>query len=93
MPHGQQNDVSSCNNGAIGLAHYMQNLGAYDAINLDGGGSTGMWIKKSALGSLASQVCQTVSGAKNPSVGCFVNRPTTNGSTIAERARSRRSWS
>jgi Phosphodiester glycosidase len=79
--------VSACNNGAIGLAHFMKNLGAYDAINLDGGGSTGMWIKKAALKSAGvASVCQSVSGAKNGKLGCFVNRPTTNGSSIAERS-------
>jgi Phosphodiester glycosidase len=90
-------NLAQCKNGTVGLAHFMKNLGAYDAINLDGGGSTGMWIKKSALtsGNVATtggssgkhpNVCQTVSGAQNGSIGCFVNRPTTDGTHIAERA-------
>ena len=60
--------LAQCKNGTVGLAHFMANLGAYDAINLDGGGSTGMWIKKAALaaGSIPTSVCQTVTGAKNP---------------------------
>jgi hypothetical protein len=80
--------LAQCKNGTLGLAHFMLNLGAYDAINLDGGGSTGMWIKKTALtaGGIPSSICQTVSGAKNPTIGCFVNRPTTDGTHIAERS-------
>jgi Phosphodiester glycosidase len=76
--------------GAVGLAHFMQNLGAVDAINLDGGGSTGMWIRTDLLSQAAKNVvqptCQSVQGAANPTKGCFVNRPTTDGTTIKERS-------
>jgi phosphodiester glycosidase len=72
------------------LANFMLYLGAYDVLNLDGGGSTGMWIKKDRIPGRSGQLngaspCQTVSNALNPSYGCFVNRPSTNGSDIVER--------
>ena len=73
-----------------GLAHFMQNLGAYDAINLDGGGSTGMWIKKTALtaAGISTQpgLPDGVRARRTRPIGCFVNRPTTDGTHIAERS-------
>lgn len=65
------------------LATFMKNqLGAYDVLNLDGGGSAGMWVKKA---NLPSGACQSVGGDVNTNVGCFVNRPSTNGTDIVER--------
>jgi exopolysaccharide biosynthesis protein len=58
-----------------------EELGVTEAINLDGGGSATMWVKK---GNLPSGACQNVSGAVT-TTGCVVNRPSTNGSDIIER--------
>ena len=46
------------------LGNLMLLLGAANALNLDGGGSTTMWVRD------RNQVCQT-----NTTVGCLVNRP------------------
>ncbi|MEX2275766.1 MAG: phosphodiester glycosidase family protein [Actinomycetota bacterium] len=54
------------------------------AVNLDGGGSATMWIKKVAGLPTGSQgACQYTNSMS--SFGCVVNRPSTNGSTITER--------
>ena len=58
-----------------------EQLGVTEAINLDGGGSATMWVKK---GTLPAGACQNVSGAVT-TTGCVVNRPSTNGSDIIER--------
>ena len=47
------------------LARLFIELGAWDALNLDGGGSTTMWVRK------RSDACQL-----RRSIGCLVNRPT-----------------
>jgi len=48
------------------LASELRQLGAWNAVNLDGGGSTAMWVKKKN-----SAYCQST-----PAVGgCLVNRP------------------
>jgi hypothetical protein len=59
-----------------GLADEMMKLGVTDAVNLDGGGSTTMWLRKKN-----SNYCQV-----STSTGCLVNRPSyrPNG-TYAER--------
>jgi hypothetical protein len=46
------------------LGNLMLNLGSYNALNLDGGGSTTMWVRD------RNQACQS-----NTNVGCLVNRP------------------
>jgi hypothetical protein len=46
------------------LGNLMLQLGAYNALNLDGGGSTTMWVRD------RNQACQS-----NTNVGCLVNRP------------------
>ena len=57
------------------FASFMKKkLGVAAAVNLDGGGTTTMWIRKTPA------FCQIYT-----TVGCIVNRPTTNGSTIVER--------
>lgn len=45
------------------LGNLMLQLGAYNALNLDGGGSTTMWVRH------RNQACQS-----NTTVGCLVNR-------------------
>jgi len=47
---------------------------AHAAVNMDGGGSAVMWVRKQG------NHCW-----KNVSTGCVVNRPTTNGTTLGER--------
>jgi hypothetical protein len=49
------------------LADLMINLGAYEALNLDGGGSTMMWTRQ------RTSFCQRHQGPVK--VGCIVNRP------------------
>jgi hypothetical protein len=57
------------------LASYMKDtLGIAAAVNLDGGGSSTVWIRKTP------KFCQI-----HTAVGCIVNRPTKDGSTIVER--------
>lgn len=74
--------------GLADMATFMRDtVGAYDVLNLDGGGSVGMWLKRSVIpDSMEPDLCQAVQGDLNTNVGCFVNRPTTNGTTIVERA-------
>ncbi len=48
-----------------GLADEMKKLGVVDAVNLDGGGSTTMWLRKKN-----SNYCQV-----SRTTGCLVNRP------------------
>jgi exopolysaccharide biosynthesis protein len=48
------------------LASILQSVGAWNAFNMDGGGSTAMWVKKKN-----TAYCQSY-----PAVGgCLVNRP------------------
>lgn len=78
--------------GLADMARFMRDtVGAYDALNLDGGGSVGMWIKREVIpgtdtSGMESDLCQAVGGDVNTGIGCFVNRPTKDGSTIQERA-------
>jgi hypothetical protein len=66
--------------------YLVDNLGVYDALNLDGGGSAGLWLKKQGSpDNLPTGACQTVAGAQNTTYGCYVSRPTTDGSSIEER--------
>ena len=46
------------------LADLMLELGAYEAVNMDGGGSTTMWVRH------RNEACQS-----RTAVGCLVNRP------------------
>jgi hypothetical protein len=50
------------------LAELMLSLGAYEAVNLDGGGSTLMWTRRRPSG-----LCEANEGPLQ--VGCIVNRP------------------
>lgn len=62
------------------LARFFRDeLGAWGAVNLDGGGSAGMWVQ--ANGSYPSGTCQF----KSTSTGCFVNRPVWTNQTPQER--------
>jgi phosphodiester glycosidase len=73
---------------------FIDTLGAYDVLNLDGGGSAGMWIMRdkmpgSGAGSVEDEMCQdddvNIQGDVNTVLGCFVNRPTVNGNEFVER--------
>lgn len=60
---GRLPDWSCCGVRLPGLAQFMIHLGAYQAMNLDGGGSTMMWLRH------RGKYCQS----RRPS-GCLVNR-------------------
>lgn len=64
------------------FAKFMdEELGVAEAVNLDGGGSATMWVRKA---NLPAGACQNVDGDIT-TIGCVVNRPSTNGSYIVER--------
>jgi len=73
-------DGRQCCNWSAGItltdfARFLRDrLGIAAAVNLDGGGTSTLWIRKTP------GFCQIYT-----SVGCIVNRPTVNGSTIVER--------
>jgi hypothetical protein len=63
------------------LANFMKDrLDAWDALNLDGGGSAAMWVRANAA--YPAGTCQF----KSTATGCFVNRPVHQNQTMAERA-------
>ncbi|MEX2275768.1 MAG: phosphodiester glycosidase family protein [Actinomycetota bacterium] len=64
----------------IQLANFYKNeLEAWDVLNMDGGGSAGMWVKANAA--YPAQTCQF----KSTSTGCFVNKPVWKDQTPTER--------
>jgi hypothetical protein len=52
------------------VAFLIDDLGAYAALNFDGGGSSTMWIKKRPTTGASTWWCQTLLNS-----GCLVNRP------------------
>ncbi|MEX0989149.1 MAG: phosphodiester glycosidase family protein [Actinomycetota bacterium] len=58
---------------------FRDDLGAWGAVNLDGGGSSEMWVQANA--SYPAETCQF----KSTATGCFVNRPVWTNQTPQER--------